>query len=186
MIYMSPDPFFDAFEQPLDLRKFVLAKHATTGINLYNSDGQVYIASMLPGTPAAKIPEWRTRARCAWLIKVGSTVINTIEDATLAFGLLAQSGAPSMVLMFAHPEIRPNLSHDGLPIVSSAPFTQQVHDQLNNRWEFNTVAEYLCSCTPSYQKVNSGGVLNIVNRVMKLTRGKLLKQPDWQDWQESE
>jgi hypothetical protein len=26
----------------------------------------------------------------------------------------------------------------------------------------------------------------MVNRVMKLTRGKLLKQPDWSDWQESE
>jgi hypothetical protein len=31
MIYLSPTPYFDAFEQPLDLRQFNLAKHATAG-----------------------------------------------------------------------------------------------------------------------------------------------------------
>ncbi len=48
------------------------------------------------------------------------------------------------------------------------------------------MAEYLRSSAPAYQQVDSGGVLNIVNRVMKLTRGKLLKQPDWSEWQDSE
>ena len=113
-------------------------------------------------------------------------MINTIAETMLAFKSLTTSGAHSTVLLFAHPEIRPNLSHDGLPIVSSALFTQHIHDQLNNRWEFSTVADYLRSCTPAYQHVVSGGVLNMVNRVMRLTRGKLLKQPDCDDWQESE
>ena len=39
---------------------------------------------------------------------------------------------------------------------------------------------------PTYHIVESGGVLNVVNRVMKLTRGKLLKQSDWNDWRDSE
>ena len=103
-----------------------------------------------------------------------------------AFRLLDLSGLPSTTLLFAHPEIRPNLLHDGLPIVSSVPFTQHVHDQLNNRWEFTTVMDHLRTCALATQHVNSGGVLNMVNRVMRLTRGKLLKQPDWGDWQESE
>jgi hypothetical protein len=34
--------------------------------------------------------------------------------------------------------------------------------------------------------VSSGDVLNVVTRVMRLTRGKLLKQPDWDEWQSSE
>ncbi len=89
-------------------------------------------------------------------------------------------------MFFAHPEIGPNLSHNGLPIVSLAPFTQSTHDQLNNRWEFSTVANYLRDSSPSHTVVDSGDVINIVNRVMRLTRGKLLKQPDWTDWQESE
>ena len=141
---------------------------------------------MSPGTLAAKILDWRSRIRGAWLIKVGDLVVSSIADATQALQSLVHNGSPSTILLFAHPEIRPNLSHNGLPIVSSAPFTQHIHDQMNNRWEFTSVAEYLCSSTPSYQQIDSGGVLNMVNRVMKLTRGKLLKQPDWSDWQESE
>ncbi len=121
---------------------------------------------MSPGTPAAKIPDWRTRIRGAWLIKIGDLVISSLADATQALQTLVHDGSPSTVLLFAHPEIRPNLSHNGLPIVSSAPFTQHIHDQMNNRWEFTTVAEYLRSSAPSYQQVDSGGVLNIVNRVL--------------------
>ena len=70
--------------------------------------------------------------------------------------------------------------------MSLAPFTQHTHDQLNNRWEFATVAEHLRTSKPSYKHVRSGDVLNVVTRVMRLTRGKLLKQSDWDQWQESE
>ncbi len=31
-----------------------------------------------------------------------------------------------------------------------------------------------------------GDVLNMVTRAMRLTRGKLLKQPDWDEWQTSD
>ena len=141
---------------------------------------------MAPGTPAAKIPDWRTRVKGAWLIKLGDTSIATIDDVATEMKSLVDSGADTVVLLFSHPEIRPNLSHVVLPIVSSAPFTQQIHDQLNNHWEFTTVADHLRSSRPSYQLADSGGVLNVVNRVMKLTRGKLLKQPDWSDWRDSE
>jgi hypothetical protein len=143
MIYISPDPYFDAFEHPMDLRKVDLTKHTTAGLNLYETDGRIYLASMSPGTTAAKIPDWRTCIRGAWLIKIGESVISSIADATQALQTLVQDGSPSTVLLFAHPEIRPNLSHNGLTIVSSAPFTQHIHDQMNNRWEFTTVAEYL-------------------------------------------
>ncbi len=70
--------------------------------------------------------------------------------------------------------------------MSSALFTQHTHDQLNNRWEFATVAEYLRTSKPLYNYVQSGEFLNVVTRVMRLTRGKLLKQPDWDEWQASE
>jgi hypothetical protein len=49
-----------------------------------------------------------------------------------------------------------------------------------------TVADHLRTCKPSYELVHSGEVLNVVTRVMRLTRGKLLKQPDWDEWQASE
>jgi hypothetical protein len=47
-------------------------------------------------------------------------------------------------------------------------------------------ADHLCLTRPAHTLVSSGDILNVVNRVMKLTRGKLLKQVDWNDWQESE
>ncbi len=94
--------------------------------------------------------------------------------------------ASSVTLLFAHPEIQPNLSHDGIPIVSLAPFVQAHHDQLNNRWEFSTVAEHLRSLRTLLPPVDSGGVYNVVTKVMKLTRDKLIKGPIWSEWQDSE
>jgi hypothetical protein len=60
MVYMSPDPYHDAFEQSVDLRKFDLTKHATGGLSLYEREGRVHLASIAPGTPAARIHAWRT------------------------------------------------------------------------------------------------------------------------------
>ena len=105
MIYMSPDPYFDAFEHPMDLRKVDLTKHATAGLNLYEADGRIYLASMSPGTTAAKIQDWRTRIRGAWLIKIGESVISSIADAIQALQTLVRDGSPLTVLLFAHPEI---------------------------------------------------------------------------------
>ena len=48
------------------------------------------------------------------------------------------------------------------------------------------MAAHLRSCTHTYDLVDSGDVLNVVTRVMRLTRGKLLKQPNWAEWQQSE
>ena len=47
------------------------------------------------------------------------------------------------------------------------------------------VAEHLRTCKPSYEHVRLGDVLNVVTRVMRLTWGKLLKQPNWDEWQAS-
>ncbi len=79
-------------------------------------------------------------------------------------------GSPFITLLFSHPEIRQDISHDSLPIVSSAPFSQQVHDQMNKRWDFTTMANYLQKAPP-YRIVKDGDVLNYVTWVMKLTQG---------------
>jgi hypothetical protein len=185
-IYMSPDPYFTAFEQPLDLRQFDLAKHPTAGLSLYENGGRLHLATMSPSTPAAKIKDWRSRIRGAWLTKIGSTIVTTIASAKDALTAACLKNALSVTLLFAHPEIRFNLSHDGIPIVSLAPFVQAHRDQLNNRWEFSMVAEHLRSLRTLLPPVDSSGVYNVVTKVMKLTRGKLIKGPDWTEWQDSE
>ena len=140
---------------------------------------------MNPSTPGAKVDRWRVNLRGAWLIKVGSAVVSTISDVHEAFKVLYEGDAPSVTLLFSHPELRRDISNKGLPIISAAPFSQQTHDQLNRRWDFTSVAEHLRQA-PSYDVVGSGDVLNYVTRVMKLTRGKLLRQDDWSEWQTSE
>jgi hypothetical protein len=65
-----------------------------------------------PGTATANIPDWRSRIHGAWLIKVGNTIVNSVEDTVAAPQHLVESSLPHVVLSFAHPEIRPNLSHN--------------------------------------------------------------------------
>jgi hypothetical protein len=57
---MSPNPYFEAFEQPIDFWKFDPGKHPTLGLSLYEASGHLYLATMSPSTPAAKIPDWWT------------------------------------------------------------------------------------------------------------------------------
>ncbi len=46
MIYLSPDPYYDAFEQLLDLRKFNIATPATAGLSLLESGGRLHLANV--------------------------------------------------------------------------------------------------------------------------------------------
>jgi hypothetical protein len=183
--YMSPNPCFDAFDESIDVRKYDLSKHRTAGLCLMQSDDRLFLGGMSSSTPGAKIPCWRTRLKAAWFIKVGDTVVNSIEDAQTAFAQESTSSPGKVSLLFSHPEVRPDISYDGLPIVSSAPFSQHVHDQINKRWDFSTIAEYLKKAPP-YNIVDDGDVLNYTTKVMKLTHGKLTQQLDWANWQSSE
>ena len=129
---------------------------------------------MTPSTPGAKIPQWRTWLHGAWLIKIADTTVTTLDDARKVFETLSENGATLAHLLFAHPEVHPDVSRRGLLIISSKPFSLLTHAQLNDHWEFSTVASHL-SKKPTYDLVNSGEVLNVVMRIMRLTRGKLLK-----------
>jgi hypothetical protein len=115
---------------------------------LTHIDGRLFLGGISLSTPDAEIARWWTRIKGMWLIKIGPTNVSTIKDAQHAFKKLSDAGAPSVVLLFLHPEIRPAMTHNGLPIVSSALFHQQVHDQLNRCWDFKTVAEHLKKAPP--------------------------------------
>jgi hypothetical protein len=179
MIYMSPYPYCDSFDELLNICCFVFSQHYNAGLLFIQYDIRVILAHMVQGTPGAKtkIPCWQTHICGAWLIKIGNHLIHSIIDACKAFSTLQDTGCTHAPLLVAHPEICPDILWRGLPIVSSTPFfTQQIHDQLNDRWEFSTVANHLRR-DPSYKIVNDGGVLNVILWVMKLTHGKLIKQP---------
>ena len=138
MVYISPDPFSSAFEEELDLRKFDLSTHRTAGLCFFEKDGHIFLASMADSTPGAQIPRWRTHIRGAWLININGTSISSISDAQGIFQHLSVIGAPSCTLLFSHPEVTPDISNKGLPILSSSDFSQLTHDQLNNRLDLLT------------------------------------------------
>ncbi len=132
MIYMSPDPYFEAFEEVINMARFYLSKHRTAGLCLAHVNGRLHLGGMAPSTPAAKIPRWRSRIKGAWHIKIGDRPVTTLDEAHDTFQQLSSNGITTVPLLFSHPEIRQDILHDGLPILSSAPFTQHVYDQLNH------------------------------------------------------
>jgi hypothetical protein len=180
IIYVSPDPFGSAFEEDINLCKFDFNTHRTAGLCFFEKDNRIYLASMAPSTPGARVPRWRTRLRGAWLININGTPVSLISDAQAVFHQLSATCAPTCTLLFSHPEITPDISNKGLPIMSTSDFSQLTHNQLNN-W-INLLEDGLrLQRTRSYDIVESGDVLNYTTRVMKLTRGKLLCQDDWSD-----
>ena len=72
-IYMSPCPYHQSFEEELDLRKFDFSKHPTAGLQLFEKDKRVHLASMAPNSPGNKIYKWRTNVRGAWLMAIDNT-----------------------------------------------------------------------------------------------------------------
>jgi hypothetical protein len=132
MVYISADSFYGAFKEELDLRKYNLSSHVTTGLNFYVKDQRLYLASMEPSKPVARIPRWRTRLRGAWLIGINDTTISNLAEAESIFRHLSKTQARNCVLFFSHPEITPDILSKGLPIMSREDFSQLTHDQLNN------------------------------------------------------
>jgi hypothetical protein len=108
---------------------------------------------MAPSTPAAKIPRWRLRIKGAWLIKIGDRTVTTLAEAQDAFQQLSSNSITTVPLLFLHPEIRQDISHDGLRIVSSAPFTEHIHDQLNHQWVMSEFRLRITMPSPTQESV---------------------------------
>ena len=180
MIYVSPDPFGSAFEEDIDLRKFDFITHRTAGLCFLEKNNRIYLASMAPSTPGAHVPYWRTRICGAWLININSTPVLSISDAQAIFQQLSATHAPTCTLLFSHPEIAPVISNKGLPIMSTSDFSQFTNDQLNN-WIDLLEDGLRIQHKRLYDIVESADVLNYTTRVMKLMRGKILRQDDWSD-----
>ena len=174
---MSPDPYGCTFEVPLDLRKFDLSKHPTAGLRLNAKDGRLILTSMDTSSPGTQIDKWRSCIRGAWLVSIGDTAVSTLAEAQSAIRLLSDNNAHSCLLTFTHPEFSPDISYNGLPIISRDDFSQLTHDQLNNRLDLFSAGPRFPR-VQKYSIVKSGDVQQYVTRVMRRTRSRLLKQDD--------
>jgi len=187
MVFLSPFPFHDSFEETFLLRYFNPQKHPTAGMICTERNGRVYLSNIAPSTPAAKLRAWRSRLRGAWIIKVNDTIISSIQDLNRTLLHCAATNATRCTLLMAHSAIRDGLVETGIPQINA--------DQLNHRHSFDhidvmTQDEFdrwfasLPRCL--YDVVESGGVHNMIWDSNKLTRRILLEQPDWDEWAASE
>ena len=102
---MSPDPYFEAFKETIDLQKFDLHRHSTAGLCLAQSNDSLFLGGIAFSTPGSKIPRWQSRLKGAWLIKVCKNPVSSITDVQTVFATAIASGLTSVPLLFSHPEI---------------------------------------------------------------------------------
>jgi hypothetical protein len=187
MVYLSPHPFRDSFEEEFRLRLYNHQKHPTAGLICSMHNGRLYLQDILPGTPAAKIRAWRSRLKGAWLIKVDDEEVCTTDQISTIMKRLADRKATTCRLLLAHSDLKHGQIETGIPQINA--------DQLNQRYSFDRIdvmsqEEFdlwfarLPRCM--YDIVNEGGVLNMVTVSNKLTRRILLQQDDWDEWSASE
>jgi hypothetical protein len=184
-IYISPDVYCGTLEEELNLQKFDFTTHWMAGLHFFDKDDCLILASIDFSTPSAQSPHWRNCIRGAWLIEIDGTPVSTIGDTHIIFCCLSNTNSHSCTLLFSHPKTVPDISNKGLPIMSKSNFSQYTHDQLNN--QLDLLEDGLCILhTRNYDIIESGHVQNYITRVMQLMHGKLLKQEDWSNWQQSE
>jgi hypothetical protein len=185
-VYMSPTPYNDAFEEELDLRKFNFSRHRTAGMTFLPQDNRLILASMVQSTLGACVPCWRTQLQGAWLLSINDNPVQTLVDVHKAFHDLSLSQQASCILLFAHPEISHGISNKGLLLLCCDLILQLSIDQLSDCWTPQSQHPPVLPTTPTWDILIDGDVWNVVTKVMKLTRGKLIKQDDWTEWNESE
>ena len=179
-VYFSPHCFGYAFEETFTYSGSATLLHPSAGLVLELRDDRLYVTDIASSTLCAKIPRWRSRIRNTWLTCVNDTPVATLDDAARAFSALPQTPRGVCILTLASSELRDGLTNEGIPQISL--------DQLNPRHFFAMESEDAATHpgTPQVMKSWDGGVLQYLTRASKLTRGVLLKQDDWEEWQQSE
>jgi hypothetical protein len=131
-VYLSPTPYNDAFEEPIDLHKFNFTQHRSAGLSLLQQDNRLILASMVPSTPGTRIARWHTRLQGAWLLSVNGTPVTTLSDVQQTFHDLSLRQAAKCILLFAHHEISHGLSNKGIPLLRRDQISQLNINQLND------------------------------------------------------
>lgn len=175
-VYFSPDCFSCAFEETFTYLNSATALHPTAGLIFSEHNGRLYITDIAPSTPCAKIPRWRTRLKNTWITQINGTDVSTIHAAKEILNNLPPLPRGTCKLLVHSTDLRDGLTNEGIP--------QLTLDQLNPRHFFAT--DNTPTLSNRISKSWDGGVLQYLTRASKLTRGVLLKQTDWDEWQQSE
>ncbi len=172
----SDDCFGVSFEESFVYGSATML-HPTAGLILDVRDDRLYITDIVPGTPCAKIPRWRTRLKNTWLFRINNSAVSTISDVTKLLDSLPHAARGICRLLVRSADLRDGLTNEGIPQLSLV--------QLNPR-HFFAIPPDVSPLANWVYKSWDGGVLQYLTRASKLTCGTLLKQHDWDDWQQAE
>ena len=153
-VYFSPHPYHQAFEEIIDLRQYTRYGKVSGGMLFDDVNGRLILTDIVPSSPAARIPAWRTRLRGAWLRKVGTREVGSSAEVEAAFQQLCLDESANTTLLFSHPAVEHGVTHDGIPQVNL--------DQLNPRDMMDNarVPTPLPNNSAQIGTVRSGNVLN--------------------------
>jgi hypothetical protein len=172
-IYISPSPYCEAFEETLDLRKWTPRDHQTAGLVLQQKGDRLILISIDKSTPASRIPRWRSRCRGAWIMEINGIPVSSSLDVITTLNNCKRRHQEQCKITLSHSQIKEGLTSEGIPQVNI--------DQFNPRFIMNV--DHIIRQEPELIR-DSGGVFQYSSS--KLTRGKLMRQDDWSDWQEAE
>ena len=157
---LSGDPFGPSFHQTVP----TAGDHPTLGFELRSDPdrGRLLVANCAAGTPAHRIPRWRTQLRFAYLLAIDNRLVANVDDATTIVKSLCTAGTSQCVLTFTFDAVRNTLSDTGLP--------QLYFDQLRHIRQ--TVRDMKSSATARRAQSDS----------LKLTRRRLKQGSEWPAW----
>ena len=159
----------------------ITKNHPQLGLILKNTQDGVQIISCEKSTPSAKIPQWRQTIKNGYVRKVNNTNITTKEEFTQAIKVAIQNKQNTIQICIAtnepidiHPETGiPQMHFDQLGQIDSILHSLKHNEEI------------------PYISVDDAPPLDNAVKVHKLsrnslTRTKLKKQKDWDEWIESE
>ena len=114
----------------------------------------------------------------AWSHMIDDTEATMVDKVKTVFDALGQADALICTLLFSHPGIKCGLTNDDK--------AQTNLDQLNPRLMFPGENMSHVPKVAKYRIVDDSKVMNSVSNAVKLTRGKLIKVDDLNDWRDSE
>lgn len=79
-VYLSPSPYFEAFQEEIDIRHWTTHDHHTAGFVLVSNNNRLVLADIMKSTPAARIDKWRSRCHGAAVLKVEGRPISSAKE----------------------------------------------------------------------------------------------------------
>ena len=79
MVYLSPPPYNNAFEEVFNLHGYNPTISPTAGIVCEEKSSKLILCKMQKSTPAAKIRAWHLRLH-GWILKVNGMPVSTNDE----------------------------------------------------------------------------------------------------------